>query len=156
MNYAALGEVLRRQAAVMAQLQALLEEGRQALVANDPYRLQEVEREKSLVQQELQFLEEKRSGLCPAGKTLSALVESAPPEYKHQLAALLERSRRLAAELQEANALNRMLLEQSLAYVRVMQRTLVPKSDTFYSSGGIIKQGSLCWPPPSRVLDETA
>ncbi|MBT9172544.1 MAG: hypothetical protein DDT21_00930 [Syntrophomonadaceae bacterium] len=156
MNYAALGEVLRRQAAVMAQLQSLLEEGRQALVANDPYRLQEVEREKSLVQQELQFLEEKRSDLCPAGKTLSALVESAPPEYKQQLAGLMEKLRTFCARLQEAHHLNKLLLEQSLAYVRLLQQALLAERGMFYGRGGHLQQGDLCQAAQLRILNETA
>jgi len=155
-NYAVLTEVLRQQAAAMVQLQQLLEQGRQALVENEPYRLEEIERKKVLTQQELQFLEEKRTGLCPAGKTLSAIAGAAPPEYKHQLAGLLEKLRRLATGLQEANTLNRLLLEQSLAYVQLMQQALQPGRGTFYGRGGKLAQEDLVAVPLTRLLDETA
>lgn len=156
MNHAALLDVLRQQGAALLKMQRMLEQERQALMANDLYRLNEVEREKILVQQQMQFLEEKRTGLCPAGKTLSAIAGVSPADYREKLAAELETLRRLAAEVQEANSLNKMLLQQSLAYVQMMQRALQPGTGSFYGRGGKLRQESLCQAPLTRLLNETA
>jgi flagellar biosynthesis/type III secretory pathway chaperone len=156
MNYAALLDVLRQQAAALLKMRRLLEQGGQALMTNDLYRLDEIEREKILVQQQMQFLEEKRTGLYPAGKTLSAIAEGSPPDYREKLTAVLDALRRLAAEVQEANSLNKMLLQQSLAYVQMMQRVLQPEKGSFYGWGGKLKQESMCQAPLTRLLDETA
>lgn len=156
MNYAALYDVLRQQTAVLLKTKHLLDQRRQALVANSLQQLNEAEREEILLHQQMRFLEEKRTGLCPAGKTLSAIIEASPSDYKTKLELELVTLRRLAADVQEANTLNRMLLEQSLSYVRTMQRILWPGSEAFYGRGGKLQQESLYQAPLTRMLDETA
>lgn len=156
MNYAALLDVLRQQAAVLVKMQHLLGQRRLALVAGTLQQLDEVEREEILLHQQMQFLEEKRAGLCPAGKTLNAIVETSPTDCKTKLTAELGTLRRLAAEVQEANSLNKMLLQQSLTYVQMMQQILQPEKGSFYGWGGRLKQESMCQAPLTRLLDETA
>jgi flagellar biosynthesis/type III secretory pathway chaperone len=157
MNYVALYDVLRQQAAVLVKMKHLLDKRRLSLVGGNLQQLNELECEEVLLHQQMQFLEEKRTGLCPAGKTLSAIIDiSTTTDYKTKLTVELGNLRRLAAQVQEANTLNKMLLEQSLSYAQAMQRALWPGSDAFYGCGGELRLESLLQAPHARLLDETA
>lgn len=142
MNYAALLDVLARQAEVLESLRSLLEIERQVLVQNDPHRLPDLTYRKSLLQQELQFLEDKRLAICAGEKTLKNIIEHSPAAYKEKLRQLGERLLPLAEDAVSANRLNALLLRQSLDYINRLASTLAQPE----SLGG----GRL------RVLDETA
>ena len=67
--------------------------------------------------------------------TLDALQASAPQEGRH-MAALLGEVRSLAAALSELDALNRLLGQRALSYVRAHLAVLSPKPAAYDRRGG--------------------
>jgi len=156
MNYAALTDVLVRQATGLENMQQLLEREKTALLESNPCQLDEIGRKKMLLHQELQFLEEKRVTVCAEGKTLFAIIEASPQAYRPKLAELREKMRGLTTVLQETNALNKLLLEQALAYTKWMQGALSVPKEALYGPGGSLRQEGSHLFPLTRGLNETA
>ena len=121
-SYEELIDVLEREFALCSDLVALLQKEKDVIAGLDTEALDIHLRDKELISAKIQVFEEARGKLLQSlgltDKTLSEVAATAEPNYKERLSFIASKFKAIANSIKELNALNSLLIDKSLFYIK--------------------------------------
>ena len=121
-SYEELIDVLEREFTLCSNLVTLLQKEKDVITSLDTDALDGHLRDKELVTAKIQVVEEARERLLQSlgltDKTLSEVAASAEPNYKERISFIASKFKAIANSIKELNALNSLLIDKSLFYIK--------------------------------------
>ncbi len=121
-SYEELIEILEREFSLCSELVTLLQNEKDVIGGLNVEALDTHLRNKELVSAKIDIYEEAREralhALGMANKSLSEVAACAGPDYGERLSLIASKFKSIASSISELNALNSLLIEKSLFYIR--------------------------------------